>query len=223
MVKIGNAQVNKGADITAASNITIPDGNYFIVNGTTAITSITAGVVGKIATLEFANDQAKVRDGSNIRLAANQDFFATGTGGSSTLTLISDGTNWNELARSPQSVKTRTGFFQRTAASGTGSQSITGIGYLPKALMLLSARNTIEVSTTVVSAEAIGGAANVGGSYVFTAGQNFSITNGQAVFLADGTNQHSAGFTSFDDDGFTINWNTATGGGTSTVRWIAFI
>jgi hypothetical protein len=222
MVRIGEIQTNKGTDITAASNIVIGDGNYFIVNGTTAIDTITAGPVGKVATLEFANDQAKVRAGT-IRLAGQQDFFAMGTGQKSTLTLLSDGTEWIEVARSPQSVRSRTTQVSRDLSAGTGNQSFTGFGFKPKTVFMFSAKNTQEVSINVYGGEAIGGSGIAGGAYIFNASGAWSMTNGRIVAVTDATDDHSANPVSFDDDGFTINWTTAVGTGTTFMRIIAFI
>jgi len=82
---------------TVASAATITVGRYSqIVNvtGTTGITSITAGDPGQRVTLKFAG-ALTVTDGGNLALNGN---FTTAAG--ATLTLVCDGTNWNETSRS---------------------------------------------------------------------------------------------------------------------------
>lgn len=89
----------KGADVaSAAGNIALgTDGNFFDITGTAAITSITIKAAGTVAMLQF-DSTATLTDGSNLALAGN----FTGAAGS-TITLVSDGTNWVEISRSPLS------------------------------------------------------------------------------------------------------------------------
>lgn len=87
----------KGADVaSAAGAITLgDDGNYFDITGTAAITSITAKTAGTVVTLQF-DSTASLVDGSNLKLAGNFTGAAE-----SQITLVSDGTNWFEVSRSP--------------------------------------------------------------------------------------------------------------------------
>lgn len=80
----------------SAGTITLVAGNtpYYVISGTTGITSITASWPGRVVTLKF-NAALTVTDGSNLKLAGN---FVTAA--DSTLTLICDGTNWYEISRS---------------------------------------------------------------------------------------------------------------------------
>lgn len=81
--------------IASAATITLPEGGKaFFITGTTNITNITASHRGRVVTLQFF-DVLTVVDGGNLRLLAN---FATS--GSDTLTLMCDGVNWFEMARS---------------------------------------------------------------------------------------------------------------------------
>jgi len=101
--------VGKGADVASAGTMTLgTDGNFFDITGTTGITSITIKDVGSIVYLQF-DGVLTVTDGSNLKLAGDL-VTAAGT----TLTLISDGTNWWEIARSP-------GFIPTAANALTGS------------------------------------------------------------------------------------------------------
>jgi hypothetical protein len=83
-------------DVTAAATITLSTAqNVFRISGTTGITSInTAGHAGHQVTLIFVSTPT-VTDGSNLRWAGN--FTATD---SDTLTLVCDGSDWYEVARS---------------------------------------------------------------------------------------------------------------------------
>ena len=88
----------KGADVASATATTLGnDGCFFDITGTTTITSVTAKPAGFIAILQF-DGILTFTDGSNLKLDGN---FTTAAG--STITLISDGTNWWEIARSPNS------------------------------------------------------------------------------------------------------------------------
>jgi hypothetical protein len=82
--------------VASASSVTLPSGWPVInITGTTGITSIAAaGYRGRTVTLVFAA-ALTVTDGSNLRL--NGDFT---TSADDTLTLVCDGTNWYEVARS---------------------------------------------------------------------------------------------------------------------------
>lgn len=83
-------------DVTAAATITLSTAqNVFRISGATGITSIdTAGHTGHQVTLIFASTPT-VTDGSNLRLAGS--FTATAN---DTLTLVCDGNDWYEVARS---------------------------------------------------------------------------------------------------------------------------
>ena len=87
----------KGADVaSAAGNIALgDDGNYFDITGTDAITSITIKQAGTVVTLQF-DSTASLVDGGNLKLNGNFQGAAE-----SQITLISDGTNWFEVSRTP--------------------------------------------------------------------------------------------------------------------------
>lgn len=99
----GTAQSKTGTGVvTIASAAALPIpvyGSIFSVSGTTTITSITAAVFdsnhnGREITLIFQG-ALTFTDGSNLKLAGN--FVTTAN---DTITLVSDGTNWYEKARS---------------------------------------------------------------------------------------------------------------------------
>lgn len=81
---------------TVGTPLSLPNGSdeYFRVSGTTAITNIAARRPKRRVTLIFTGT-AQLTDGSNLKL--NGDF----TGGADrSISLVCDGTNWIELARS---------------------------------------------------------------------------------------------------------------------------
>lgn len=95
---VSGTTVSDGAVSTVASaaSIDLPLGSaVFSITGTTNITSVgVTGWTGKRATLVFAGILT-FTDGSNLKLAGN---FVTSADDS--ITLVCDGTNWYEVARS---------------------------------------------------------------------------------------------------------------------------
>ena len=93
---IGLQPQRVGVSITAAATITPGEGGYFVVTGNTGITSITATArdKGRIIILNFSGTPT-ITDGSNLKMAGN--LVATAD---DTLTMVCDGTNWIEIARS---------------------------------------------------------------------------------------------------------------------------
>lgn len=80
---------------SAAALTLVPESDVFRISGTTAITSITAtGWAGRLATLIFQG-ALTLTNGSNLKLASN---FSTSA--DDTITMVCDGTNWHEVARS---------------------------------------------------------------------------------------------------------------------------
>ena len=81
--------------IASATTIAVPplSGSYAVVSGVATITSITESWVGRTVTL-CASGAWTLTDGSNLNLAGN---FTPAAG--DTITLVSDGTNWIEIAR----------------------------------------------------------------------------------------------------------------------------
>lgn len=83
--------------VASAATISVPSPlcEVLTITGTTGITGITAtSMSGKRVTLVFA-DALTVTDGGNLKLAGN--FTSTAD---DTLTVVCDGTNWFEVARS---------------------------------------------------------------------------------------------------------------------------
>lgn len=84
-----------GSSVASASTITVT-GNIFHVTGTTTITSVSGTGVTAGTTITIIFDGALTfTDGSNLKL--NGNFVTTAD---DTITLVYDGTNWHEVARS---------------------------------------------------------------------------------------------------------------------------
>jgi len=88
----------KGSDIASTAALALGSGNVFTITGTADITSITtsASDTGRFITLVFSGTAAGTgaTDGSNLKLASNFIYSPDDS-----LTLVSDGTNWYEIAR----------------------------------------------------------------------------------------------------------------------------
>ena len=132
MVRIGNVKVNVGADVASTASMTLGAGNFFNITGTTTITSITAKPSGTVVTIEFASFGCQVTDGGNIHL--DGDFRCLNSGGRNNLTLISDGTDWIEIARYPGSGISYGEFFTRDMTIATGTQVFSGVGFRPNSI-----------------------------------------------------------------------------------------
>jgi len=112
----------KGADVASATTTTLgADGNFFDITGTTTITSVTAKTAGTIVILQF-DGILTFTDGSNLKL--NGDF-ATAAG--SVIALISDGTNWFEVSRTPENVNAGTAVQVVNTQTGATSSGTTAI------------------------------------------------------------------------------------------------
>lgn len=104
--------------------------------------------------------------------------------------------------------------------SGTGSQVVTGVGFEPKALILFAINATTEpiqvhsvvnIGFTDGTNERsiwVGSEDGVGTSNANRYGNSGKVINFRAV--SDGSLQAEADLTSFDSNGFTLNWTTNT-------------
>lgn len=118
---VGTQKWAKGANVASATAMTLgEDGNAFLITGTTTITSITIKAAGTAIYLEFSGILT-LTNGSNLSLAANL-ITAAGT----VICLVSDGTNWVEVCRSPATVQTTSmlGAWS-TKSTGTPIQALT--------------------------------------------------------------------------------------------------
>lgn len=91
-----NFKVGSNIASPAGGELDLGAGTYFYITGTNNITSIAAAdsTAGRFLVLRFA-DVLTFTDGNNLKLAGN-----LATTADDTITLMCDGTNWYEMARS---------------------------------------------------------------------------------------------------------------------------
>lgn len=88
----------KGSDIASASAITLGDGNYFHITGTTTITSLSARPAGTEITLEFTGALVITHNASTLIMQGGINYT---TSAGSVLKFVSEGSgNWREATRS---------------------------------------------------------------------------------------------------------------------------
>jgi hypothetical protein len=117
----------------------------------------------------------------------------------------------------------KVGSFTRDSSLASGTQSVTGVGFKPKAIIFLAGQNvaTIEKSiglddgTTVCQFTDNGGAS--AGQWVIDCGYA-SITDVESA-----GNYYTGKISSFDSDGFTLSWTKAgSQTGTINIGYLAF-
>ena len=94
----------KGSDVTSANDITLGQGNFFGVLGTTTIERIASAgwtdgsviTLGTAASVQISNDVAAGGGFNQIALSGSADIAMTA---GSTLTLIMSSTKWKEVSR----------------------------------------------------------------------------------------------------------------------------
>lgn len=92
----------QGADVASGTNVTLGNGNYFDVTGTSTVNTIagTNWTAGSAVTLQFDGSATVTHNGAgtgaSILLAGAINFAATAN---DTLTLVWDGVTWRETAR----------------------------------------------------------------------------------------------------------------------------
>jgi hypothetical protein len=147
-------QFYKGAAINSAAALTLgTDGNYFQVNGTTTITSISAAPAGTAIALQFAG-ALTLTHGAALRLSGAGNYT---TAANDVFVFISDaGGNWREVCRTLASGIS-------TAGTLTGSGLIIGTATTKQ--MKSRFINTAALNVTNSSA---GSYVNFGGSFTTT-------------------------------------------------------
>ena len=88
-------KMSLGVNVASSSTVTLgDDGNTFKITGTTTITNITIKTAGTVVILYFETT-ITMTDGGNLVLQGNYSAVANDA-----IVLVSDGTNWIEVARS---------------------------------------------------------------------------------------------------------------------------
>lgn len=153
----------------------------------------------------------------NIKQAASET--ATGVVERATQAEVNAGTDTSRYI-TPATQAARPAFvvgnFTRDLSLASGTQAVTGVGFQPKAVILLggvtvgSARFSVGVDT----------AAARGMLYVNSS--SFVTNTGESIRLTDGTNFYDGRIATMDADGFTITWTrTASPTGTATIIYLA--
>lgn len=107
----------------------------------------------------------------------------------------------------------KAGSFTRDISLASGSQSVTGVGFKPRAILFLMNKNV-----TYVMGVGIAGGAGTGGT-LFDNSVNVAHTYGTAgnpLYIRDSGGNYIGDIASYDSDGFTISW-TKTGSSTGIV------
>ena len=129
--------------------------------------------------------------------------------GASGTRLLSDGTNaaW-------QATWFKVGSFTRDISLASGTQSVTGVGFKPKAVIFIG-------GSTGSGAWTIGYADGTNSGALIFVGPTLSTTNALGIDQAGGNN-YFGGNPTLDTDGFTISWTkTGNPSGTYTFNYLA--
>lgn len=123
-------------------------------------------------------------------------------------------------------LSTKVGSFTRDMTTASGTQAVTGVGFRPKAVMLIANQaNEPEVSIGIASQNNLS-ANNTNAGSVFsryaTAAGDWSSSNTSAIYADQSTGDYGGVVSSLDDDGFTITWTkTSLPTGTLNVYYLA--
>ncbi len=125
-------------------------------------------------------------------------------------------------------LSTKTGSFTKNAS--TGAQAVTGVGFLPKAIIFWTSYQTSSDTPTTSyrygwgcstgAAESFSISAASQGGVGTTATARRCDTKPISIVNYDATLLSAADLTSFDADGFTLDWTT-NGGGTQIIHYLA--
>lgn len=126
---------------------------------------------------------------------------------------------WRRLATD---VRFKSGSFTRDTSTATGTQEVTGIGFRPRAVILLA----VVSGTTSASIGADDGTSPLSihdnnptsaGTYAVAGGVSIAL-----IFPSNPAITYTGAVASFDADGFTISW-TRTGAYSGTATIIYFV
>jgi len=123
---------------------------------------------------------------------------------------VYDGTNF-QLLNKPASFKTST--FTRDISLDSGNQSITGIGFKPRAVILIACIDQVAGAMSVGFSDGVLNFTVRDVYYLTNNGYVMNVTSCVGVYI-NGGGQYVGTVLSFDDDGLTITWdktNSPTG------------
>ena len=112
------------------------------------------------------------------------------------------------------------GSFTRDTETASGDQSITGVGFTPKALLFIGGQNqSSEVAWGLADASTEYGLADRQGNVADTYGTS---TSRWGTFIQTGSLEYQGVVKTMDSDGFTITWTrSGTPSGTLTIGYLA--
>lgn len=129
----------------------------------------------------------------------------------------------------------RTKIGSLTLPAATGSQGYTGVGFQPKAILFFGNHNVLSTSIRAAFSLFVGGASASTERAVISTDEVFASDPLQSDYDSDTTKvikaltggtpttDYAADLTSFDVDGFTLNWTTVgTGASSDQVTYMAF-
>lgn len=124
------------------------------------------------------------------------------------------------------SVTPAVGIITRDMTTASGTQTVTGLGFSPKSIVLLSAQDTStdKFSIGVHGRVATSGGSTKAGLYRYAADNGYGLTSNHSVLAYESASDYYEGtVTSLDADGFTITWTkNGSPSGTLNIAYLAF-
>jgi len=118
------------------------------------------------------------------------------------------------------SAQFKVGYFTRDLSVAAGTQSVTGVGFQPKAVIFFASPNT----DGLVSSAGVDDGSSHGSKYTKdNSGIKFNHNEGYSLYLRTGSGTYQVGYiSSMDADGFTITWVKAgSPTGTYYIQYLA--
>nr|MBI5455550.1 M23 family metallopeptidase [Candidatus Levybacteria bacterium] len=242
-------KVSKGEEIALSGNTGFTTGPHLHFGIKPNSTNIDNGYYGKIDPLPFLGIESKLdsskltkviswsanlKKGDKLKLEyiykapnISPQFYKLGflRFFENSSNIFEETRQWQIAVDAPNNQFVKVGSF--TKKTSTGSQSVTGIGFKPKAIIFYwtnqTANGTVSEGSNVAGSQGMGfatGSANEAALSGWDEGQTAATTldNGRATYNnASIVIQGNLGaltlgvadFTSFDPDGFTLNWSVA--------------
>lgn len=207
--------------VTASSttlNLASTAARSIIVSSTNPVSTMPIAD-GQIKFLEFASALTLFHNattfplsgGANISTAAGDTAIMRGESG---LTRM--------LMYGPPKVGAKTVSFTRDTSLASGTQAVTGVGFIPRAVILLAGLNTGTAQVSVGMDEGVTPACMFNNSN--NTADTWGITASQSItFIQSGAAVYEGKISAFGADGFTITWTkTGTPTGTNTVVALCF-
>lgn len=115
----------------------------------------------------------------------------------------------------------KVGFFSRDNTLADGTQTITGVGFTPKALVFMSATHA-----TAYASWGLGSTGILGGVIQAESGSFYEVygdaSSGKVVTSSQGVPGNTAQLTTIGTDGFTVTWaKSGSPSGTTKVYYLA--